>query len=181
MTYEPLFTVEEVAIMLNKEKRIIYQWLAAGTLQGKRKNKGRRSRWEIPASTVKPLIPGRLSEHEKAVLDITAKLLACREEAASESSLVLLDDLLLHFLSLQDEHYEIEAAREEERKHRCRNAGIAANDCVGWDKLALHQLISKNQHGAVSDAELSDILISNEWVAAYEYLTNEIVLVREAE
>ncbi|SEN82153.1 hypothetical protein [Paenibacillus sp. OV219] len=181
MTYEPVFTVEEVAIMLNKEKRIIYQWLATGTLQGKRKSKGRKGRWEIPASTVKPFIPGRLSEHEKAVLDISAQLLEWRERPEGISSMALLDDLLLHFLSLQDEHYINETEVEAERKERCRNVGIAISDCIGWDKLALYQLISMNRNGFVSDATLSDILISNEWVAAYEYLTNEIVFVREAE
>lgn len=181
MAYEPFFTVEEVAMMLNKEKRIVYQWLATGTLQGRRRSKGRKSRWEIPASAVKPFIPGRLSEHDKAVLDISAKLLECREQPASESCRVLLDDLLRHFLSLQDEHYAIEAEEDNQRKQRCRNVGIEISDCIGWDKLALHRLIGMNRKGSVSDAELSDLLISNEWVAAYEYLTNEIVFAREAE
>ncbi|AZN42928.1 hypothetical protein [Paenibacillus albus] len=183
MTDEPVFTVEEVAIMLNKEKRIIYQWLATGTLQGKRRTKGRKGRWEIPASTVKPFIPGRLSEHEKAVLDISAALLEWREQPVSISNKGLVDDLLLHFLSLQDEHYinETEIEEEEERKERCRNLGIAISDNIGWDKLALHQLISMNRNGLVSDATLDEILVSNEWVAAYEYLTNEIVLVRKVE
>lgn len=167
--------------MLNKEKRTIYQWLATGTLQGKRKSKGRKGRWEIPASTVKPFIPGRLSEHDKAVLDISAKLLEWRERPVSEASTVILDDLLHHFLSLQDEHYAIEAEEEEQRKNRCHNVGVATSDCIGWDKLALHQLIAMNRNGFVSDAALSEILISNEWVAAYEYLTNEIVFAREAE
>ncbi|SFS67567.1 hypothetical protein [Paenibacillus sp. BC26] len=178
MTYELMFTVEEVAIMLNKDKRIIYQWLAAGTLHGKRRNKGRKSRWEIPASTVKPFIPGKLSEHDKAILDISDKILELRERQISESSIALLDELLMHFLSLQDKH----DSEKERKKSRCHELGIAARDCIGWDKLALHQLISMNRKGLVSDEALSELLISNEWVASYEYLTNEIVVfMRDAE
>ncbi|RAP76980.1 hypothetical protein [Paenibacillus montanisoli] len=181
MAMEPVFTVEEVAIMLNKDKRIIYQWLATGTLQGRRKSKGRKSRWEIPASTVKSFIPGKLSEIDKAVLDISAKILELKERPISESGRVLLDELLMHFLSLQNENYSNATEEEEQKKNRCHRIGITTSDCIGWDKLALHQLISMNQHRLVSDAALSEILISNEWVAAYEYLTNEIVFVRDAE
>lgn len=172
MTHELMFTVEEVAIMLNKDKRIIYQWLAAGTLQGRRRSKGRKSRWEIPASTVKPFIPGKLSEQDKAILDISDKILELKERPISESSMALLDELLMHFLSLTDEH----DAEEERKKSRCELLGIATKDWIGWDKLALHQVIRMNRQGLISDEALSELLISNEWVAAYEYLTNEIVI-----
>ncbi|WP_308636016.1 hypothetical protein [Paenibacillus silvisoli] len=178
MAHEPVFTVEEVAIMLNKEKRVIYQWLATGTLQGRRKSKGRKSRWEIPASTVKPFIPGKLSEQDKAILDMSAKILELRERPISESSAALLDELLMHFLSLQEDY----DAEEEAKKNRCFTLGIPTTDCIGWDKLALHQLIRMNRNGDVSDEALSELVISNEWVAAYEYLTNEIVvMMKDAE
>ncbi|SDW05537.1 hypothetical protein [Paenibacillus sp. CF384] len=180
MTHEPVFTVEEVAIMLNKDNRIIYQWLATGTLEGKRRTKGRRSRWAIPASSVKPFIPSRLSELDKAVLDISAKILELKDRPVSESSMDLLDELFMHYLSLQDVQVTYTPEEEELRKLRCNRIGIVTQDCIGWDKLALHQLIKLNRNGIVSDVSLSEILIANEWVAAYEYLTNEIVFVRDA-
>ncbi|WP_426454163.1 hypothetical protein ACP26L_16650 [Paenibacillus sp. S-38] len=169
MSIEPLFTVEETALMLSKEPRQIYQWLALGELRGYQR-KGRKSRWEIPSSSIKPLLPGNLRDRDRLILDLVGELRGMEEAAESK----LLQELMVRMADkLQPEPEDEERSRQ--KKQACRSAGLVTADIPGWEVLALYELIDKLRSGRMTKEAVYPILADNDWVGWYEHITNELV------
>ncbi|AEI41709.1 hypothetical protein [Paenibacillus mucilaginosus] len=169
MSMEQFFTVEETAVMLGKEPRQIYQWLALGELTGYQR-KGRKSRWEIPASSLKPLLPGKLRERDRLILDLIGELRVMEEAAEGR----LLQELMVRMADrLQPESEDEE--RSLQKKQACRSAGLITADTPGWEVLALFDLIDKMRSGGITKEAGYQILTDNDWVVWYEHMTNELV------
>ncbi|MCZ8519615.1 MULTISPECIES: hypothetical protein [Paenibacillus] len=169
MNVELFFSVEETAVILRKEPRIIYQWLAIGELRGYQK-KGRKSRWEIPASSIRPLLPGKVKEVDRLILDLVGEIRGMEMTAGNE----LLRRLMIGIADrLSTGAQDVE--RSMQKKQVCRAAGLLPMDNPGWEALALHELIQQHRSGFIGNEDVHRILIENDWMEWYEYATNELV------
>lgn len=180
---EYVFTVEEAALILKQDAGTIYRWLAIGKLKGKRR--GKRGSWEIPASELQYWVSEKLTEAEKAILDIARQIWIMQRDARYAERKTYeeaLDELLLA-LSRRFDAIRCDKIASRTNATAADSAADAAGDAGEPEPTleSLRQLAALRRRGKIGDEELRDILAERDWVEVYERLTDEMILVYESE